>query len=129
MHIYEDLHAIKRARRLIPIVYRETANFPTDEKYGLTKQMRSCAISIGANVAEGAGRITRGEFRQFVSQASGSAYELEWHTLIATDLHYLKPQVSRALQREVTDLKKILYGLARFLADKPRPRPHDRPTG
>ena len=115
MHDYQKLDVHKRARGLVSIVYSKTARFPTEEKYGLVKQMRGSAISIGANLAEGAGRLTPGEFRQFVSQSPGSAHELEWHTMIATDLAYLAPDDSRLLQSEIVDGKKLLNRLAKSL--------------
>ncbi len=71
--------------------------------------MRGCANSIGANLKEGSGRPTPGEFRQFVGYASGSACELEWHTLISADLSYLAPSNRDALLAEVIDMKKLLY--------------------
>ena len=109
MHNIDGLDVYRRARRLVRLVYEETRSFPADERYLLVSQMRSCAISIGANLKEGSGRNTPGEFRQFVGYACGSTCELEWHALISSDLGYLSPERAAFLMSEVIDVKKMLY--------------------
>jgi four helix bundle protein len=88
---YQDLLAWKRAMDLVETVYRETAAMPADERFGLTAQMRRAAVSVPANVAEGQGRRTCGEFRNHLSAAHGSVRELETHTMIAGRLEFLTP--------------------------------------
>ena len=109
MHDYRKLDVAKKARRLIPLVYRITARFPRSEEYVLKSQMRDAVHSIGANLAEGGGRNTPGEFRQFVGYSTGSAYELEWHAESADQLGYLAPEDKQQLMKEVVDLKKMLF--------------------
>jgi four helix bundle protein len=67
-------------------VYKITENFPAEEKYGLTSQLRRSAVSTASNIAEGAGRFSNGEFRQFLGMTNGSSYGLRIipHTLIRT---------------------------------------------
>jgi four helix bundle protein len=77
--------------------------------------MRRAAHSIGANLAEGAGRITRGEFRQFVSHATGSTFEVEWHTTTARDLHYGSPALLDRLESELDIQKRALHRFAQTL--------------
>jgi four helix bundle protein len=73
---HADLDVWKRAVDLAADVYKVTASFPAEEKFGLVSQMRRSAVSIASNIAEGAARTSRREFMQFLSIASGSASEL-----------------------------------------------------
>jgi four helix bundle protein len=67
-------------------VYELTRTFPKDELYGLTSQLRRASVSVASNIAEGRGRITEGEFRQFLSIAQGSTYEVQTQLLVARQL-------------------------------------------
>src|ERR1700733_12714555 len=69
-------------------VYELTRTFPKDELYGLTSQLRRASVSIASNIAEGRGRITEGEFRQFLSIAQGSTYEVQTQLLVARQLKF-----------------------------------------
>jgi four helix bundle protein len=86
---YQDLLAWQKAMELITEVYRETLGFPPEELYGLTSQMRRAAVYIASNIAEGQGRLTKGEFIQFLGNARGSLLELETQVLVAKNLQYL----------------------------------------
>jgi four helix bundle protein len=72
-----DLVAFTRSVDLVAVVYEITSTFPRDERYGLVAQMRRCSVGVAAQIAEGEGRLTSGERRQFLSQARGSLSELE----------------------------------------------------
>ena len=87
---YKDLTVWQKAIDLVADAYRATREFPKEEVYGLTLQLRRCAISVPSNIAEGQGRLTRGEFRQFLGHAKGSLAELETQLIIAEKLGYLK---------------------------------------
>jgi len=67
-------------------VYGLTKTFPKDELYGLTSQLRRASVSVASNIAEGRGRITEGEFRQFLGVAQGSTYEVQTQLLVAKQL-------------------------------------------
>lgn len=82
---YQDLIAWQLAMDLVEAVYRESAGIPVEKRYGLTAPMRRAAVSIPANIAEGQGRHTDGEFLNQLSVAHGSVRELETHTMIAVD--------------------------------------------
>ncbi len=86
----QDLVAWQKAIAFVKLVYKATADFPPEERYGLTSQMRGSAVSVPSNIAEGQGRSTPGEFRQFLGQARGSLYELETQIVIATDLGFCR---------------------------------------
>lgn len=84
MHNLKELKIWNKAMDLASDVYEATANFPKEETYGLTSQIRRCAVSVPSNIAEGAGRNTKGEFRQFLDYSNGSAYELQPRSLLRT---------------------------------------------
>jgi four helix bundle protein len=100
-----------KAHELTLAAYKATSAFPTDEKYGLTSQIRRCSASIAANIAEGCGRRGNGEFHRFLQIATGSASELEYHFLLARDLHLLSDDAYKLLNFEVVELKRMLASL------------------
>jgi len=83
---HRELIAWQEAVLLVEMVYRETAAFPREEVYGLSAQLRKCAISIPSNIAEGAGRNTSKELVQFLGIANGSRSELDTQLFIASRL-------------------------------------------
>jgi four helix bundle protein len=114
----KDFHGLKvwqKAHQLTLAVYRITANFPREEQYGLTSQMRRCSSSIPANLAEGCGRNGDAEFARFCSIALGSASELEYHLLLAKDLRLVKPEAHAELTQRRVELKRMLGGLLKKL--------------
>src|SRR5207237_3050110 len=86
---YRDLVAWQQAMESVEVVYRATASWPGDEKYGLTSQVRRAVVSVVSNIAEGRGRNSRGEFLQFLGHAKGSLLEVETQILVAERLKYL----------------------------------------
>ena len=110
----------QKAHRLTLDLYQVSRTFPREEQYGLTSQIRRCAASICANLAEGCGRGTARDFARFVQIALGSASELEYHLLLAGDLGYIDTDVHPRLETEVIDVKRMLTGLARRLVSDGR---------
>ncbi len=92
-------------------VYRATATFPGDERFGLTSQLRRSCSSIPANIAEGCGRDSSADFARFLQVALGSASETEYHLLLARDLRYLKDAEYGELELQVQRVKRMLSGL------------------
>ena len=111
MKDFRDLKVWNKAHELTLAAYKATVAFPTDEKYGLTSQIRRCSASIAANIAEGCGRRGNGEFHRFLQIATGSASELEYHFLLARDLHLLTDDAYKPLNTEVVELKRMLSSL------------------
>jgi four helix bundle protein len=89
---FRNLVVWQKAIAFVTEVYRATQSFPNEEKFGLTSQLRRASVSIPSNIAEGQGRLTRGEFRQFLGHAKGSICEVETQLIIAHNLGYLNDQ-------------------------------------
>lgn len=115
MRDFRELKVWEKAHQLTLNVYRVTREFPTEELYGLTRQIRRAAASIGANIAEGAGKNSRPEFARFLEIASGSASELEYHLLLSRDLGYLDAESYNLLCGQVVETKKMLTGFLQYL--------------
>ncbi len=116
---YRDLIAWQKARALVREVYAVARHFPEDERYGLVSQLRRAGVSVVANIAEGRGRNTTGEFQQFLGHAKGSLTELETELIVAEDLGYLRPQEAKDLPAKCDEVSRLLNGLMRSLS---RPR-------
>jgi four helix bundle protein len=108
---YRDLIVWQKARSLAVGVYRATENFPRTEVYGLTSQTRRAAVSIASNIAEGQGRLTKGEFAHFLGQARGSLLELETQLDIALDLQFLAEIESAKIVEQCSEVRRLLNGL------------------
>ncbi|MCK4570907.1 four helix bundle protein [Candidatus Bipolaricaulota bacterium] len=85
---YRDLVVWQKAMALVSAIYKLTASFPGSERFGLTSQIQRAAVSVPSNIAEGQGRLSTKEFRQFLGIARGSLKELETQLLISIDLAY-----------------------------------------
>lgn len=108
---YQDLIAWQKAKALAVEIYRATENFPKIEMYGLTSQLRRAAVSVSSNIAEGQGRLTKGEFCHFLGQARGSLLELETQLAISVDLCFLQEADFKQLQAHSAEVCRILNGL------------------
>jgi four helix bundle protein len=98
----------QKAKALAVQIYTATEQFPKAETYGLTAQIRRAVISVPSNIAEGQGRLTRGEFLHFLGQARGSLLELDTQIAIALDLKYLKPDQHKILDDEAYQVLGLL---------------------
>ena len=108
---FKQLKVWRKAHEMTLSTYRITAEFPKEELYGLTSQLRRSAASIGANIAEGCGRRSDGEMCRFLQIARGSASEVEYHFLLARDLHLLTEKSFQVLTRQADELQRMLTGL------------------
>jgi len=100
---------------LVVYCYKITSDFPKNELYGLTSQLQRAAVSIPANIAEGAGRQHVKEFIQFLSIAYGSLTELETHVQIASLLHYINSDQLNIVLKETSEIGRMINGLKRSL--------------
>jgi four helix bundle protein len=111
MHNLKQLKIWNGSVELATEVYKATDHFPKEERFGLTSQIRRSAVSIPSNVAEGAGRNGKGEFKHFLGIANGSAYELQTQLIIANRLELLNDKVVEPLLKEIDELQKMNYKL------------------
>lgn len=116
----EEMDVFKLAHSLALDVYRLTSAFPREEIYGLTAQMRRAATSVPANLAEGAYRNSRAEYRNFVGIAKGSAGEVRYHLLLAMDLQYLSKPETEHLRNEYSRVIQMLTNLVKSLGGNRR---------
>ena len=106
MHNYNNLQIWKEAMDLVEDIYKLTASFPSDEKFGLVSQMNRAAISIPSNIAEGSGRNSDKDFAHFISIAIGSLYELHTQILLCERLGFIDCSQSQELQQKLDNLQR-----------------------
>lgn len=111
MHNIKELKIWNKAMDLAIQVYELSSKFPSDERFGLTSQVRRCAVSIPSNISEGAGRNTKGEFKQFLGIANGSAYELQTQLIIANKLNFIDENSSESILEIIDEIQKMNYKL------------------
>lgn len=111
MHNLEDLKIWNKAMELAVDIYKATENFPSEEKFGLTSQVRRSAVSIPSNIAEGAGRNSKKEFSYFLGVSNGSSYELKTQLIISQKLSLIKKDTAKELINRINELQKMNYGL------------------
>jgi four helix bundle protein len=116
---FKDLTVWQEAMNLVEMIYRQTKNFPKEEMYGMTSQIRRAAVSIPANIAEGNGRKSRKEYLQFLSIANGSVSELDTHLLIAERLNFLPKEIAEPLQTQLQSVGRLLSALRKSLIPSP----------
>lgn len=110
---YKKLRVWEAADRLVLAIYQETARFPASEHFGLRSQVRRAAVSVPSNIAEGCGRNTLPQLRQFTRFALGSANEVEYQLGLAARLGFLGGPVAERLVAETAEVKRMLAGLLR----------------
>lgn len=115
---YKELRVWQKAYQLCVEVYRITRNFPKEERYGLTSQIRKAAVSVPSNIAEGYGRKTTREYVQALYVAYGSNCELETQVLLSGDLGYIEADDLEKLQKNLGDIERMLKGLINSLKNK-----------
>jgi len=108
MRDFKKLKVWEKAHFLTLRVYRVTKDFPSDERFGLTSQLRRASASIPTNIAEGCGRNGEREFLNFMGIAAGSASEVEYQLILARDLNYINPETYKELIGQVIEIKKML---------------------
>ena len=115
MKDFKELEIWKRSHKLTVDIYRATQQFPKEEIYGLTSQIRRAVSSIPTNIAEGCGRRTNAELANFLNIASGSASEVEYELLLARDINYLDDVRYQQLAKEVREIRSMLAAYMRTL--------------
>jgi four helix bundle protein len=108
---FRDLQVWQRAMQLTVLVYRLTKEFPREEQYGLTAQIRRAAVSIPSNIAEGQGRSNKGEFRQFLAIARGSNCEVQTQLDLARELKFGNPKLIDEAEALSNEVRKMIFGM------------------
>jgi four helix bundle protein len=117
-----NLVAFQRALDLVASVYELSSGFPSEERYGLIAQIRRASCGVCSHIAEGQGRLTFGEWRQFLSQARGSLYEVEAQVMIAQRLGFISATDCEPVRRRIRDCAAALSGFIRWVQSKERQR-------
>jgi four helix bundle protein len=115
---YKDLIVWQKGIELGKIIYRLTATFPQEERFGLISQMRRAAVSIPSNIAEGQARRTTPEFIQFISHAEGSAAELDTQLILAVELRFCLKNNALPAYELIDEIRRMLNALRRKLAER-----------
>lgn len=111
----EDLDVFKLSHEMALAIYKITKNFPDEERFGLISQMRKAAYSVPMNLVEGANRLNKKEYRQFVGIAKGSASEVKYQLMLAKDLGYIDGDAYQNVRSNYERIGQMLTGLAKSL--------------
>ncbi len=111
MQHFRELKVWQRSHALVLELYRLTARFPPEERFGLVAQLRRAAASVPTNIAEGAKRQGRQDYARFLNIAEGSLAEAEYLVLLSRDLGYLTPEMVEAPLAEVSQISRMLNAL------------------
>jgi len=122
MQRFTDLKVWQRSHALALEIYRATAAFPAQERFGLTSQLRRAAVSVPANIAEGSKRDSRTDYARFLNIAEGSLAEAECLLLLARDLAYLPTDACEPLTREAEEIARMLHALRAKVANQDESR-------
>lgn len=116
MNNYKELKVWQKAVELAVKVYESTRAFPREEVYGLTSQIRRCAVSVASNIAEGAGRNSKKDFNNFLGISNGSMSELETQLIIANRVEFLNETTLDSLQKDIIEIQKMNRALQKSLS-------------
>ena len=115
---YKELKVWQKSYRLCLDIYKITKEFPKEERYTLTPQIRRAVLSIPCNIAEGYGRKTTPEYIQYLYIAYGSHCELETQILLCGDLGYIEGEKLKILQKGIGEVERMLKALIKSLENK-----------
>jgi len=111
MKSVKNLDIYKKAHDLTLSLYKQTKNFPEEEKYGIISQIKRASISIPANIAEGAGRNTDKDFSRFLDIATGSSFELETLIILSLNLEFIDDSIYLRIIEYIEEIQKMLFSL------------------
>jgi len=111
MRNHKELIVWQKSITLVKLVYQQTGSFPSDERFGLTNQMRRCSVSIPSNIAEGFGRGSDKELTQFLRISLGSSSELDTQLILPKELHYMDEKRYNELSALNEEVAKMLSSL------------------
>lgn len=111
MKDYRKLVVWEKAHKLVLFIYGVTKTFPSEERYGLTSQIRRAAVSAPTNIAEGCGRQTQKDFAHYLQNAFGSMQEVQYLSFLSLELKYLDAITYSTLENYIGEVKAMLPGL------------------
>ncbi len=114
-HNFKELKVWKKCRIFTKELYYLSSNFPIDEKFGITNQLRRATISISNIIAEGSGRNTPKEFKQFLHIAYGSAVEVENMLILISDLNFASTEQVKPFYNNLVKIQKMLFALIKSI--------------
>jgi|SRR3954465_4662870 four helix bundle protein len=115
MFNFEKLDVWQKAIDFADVIYNETRAFPSEERFGLTNQIRRASISISSNIAEGSSRSSKNDFARFTQIAAGSVFEVVSQGFIARRQSFLSEDQLRRIYADAEELSRMLSGLRRSL--------------
>ncbi len=118
MKSFKDLNTWQEGHILVLLIYKFTRLFPTDERFGLTSQMRRSAVSITSNISEGFGRFSKKEKVQFYCYANASINELHNQLMIAKDVDFLEQAKFAGVEQQLIRVQKMLWGLIKIITSR-----------
>jgi four helix bundle protein len=113
---FTDLRTWKEAHQLVLMIYKITKQFPTDERYGLTDQIRRASVSVSSNIAEGFSRRSSQEKKQFYYHSLGSLTEIQNQLLIAKDVGYLQKNDFNIIAKQTVTVHKLIHALIKIVS-------------
>lgn len=114
---FRDLMVWRKSMSLVTEVYRASASFPSDERFGLTSQLRRCVVSIPSNIAEGFGRDTTNDYLRFLGIAKGSLYEAQTQIEIGRNLQFIEESRFGTLLEQAREIERMLTSMMRKLKE------------
>lgn len=117
MHKVNDLKIWQKSIELAKQVYQIVAYLPSDEKFGLTSQIKRSAVSISSNIAEGAGRNSNKEFKYFLGVANGSSYELQTQLILASELNLIEKSKVDSILSLIIEIQKMNYSFQKSIEE------------
>lgn len=117
MHNHKNLKIWQRSMDIVEMIYKETIDFPIEEKYGLTNQIRRASSSIPSNIAEGSGRQSKKEFKHFLFIALGSCYEVDTQLELVKRLSILSHEKADTILEELDQVEKMIIGFMKSLGE------------
>ena len=118
MSTFRNLLIWQKAMALVTKIYKVTQQFPKEEIFGLTSQIRRCSVSIPSNIAEGYGRNSNADFLRFLNIATASLFELQTQIEIACNIDYLAQETFNALYADTRELEIMLVSFSNKIKER-----------
>jgi four helix bundle protein len=116
---FTELKVWERSHLLALELYRQSASFPAEERYGLASQLRRAAVSVPSNIAEGAKRDSNPDYARFLNIAEASLTETEYLLMLSRDLGYVQVERAKALLAEIDAIARMLSVLRKKVEQRP----------